>query len=331
MTTAIAIGAFLAILAVSYFLWLAALRLGLKWAKAKNVAWWRIAAATLVIFGLQLSIDQAPRAFSFPAPAVALLAAQLAVGVVVSCLVIARLFNLSLGRAFQAWLPTLLAGIASAAIVTLVFRPFLVEAFKLPTNAMAPTLLGEHRLGVCPVCGRPAFGAPLEDSYGEPLLICEAFHVSEVEEGNAQARGDRILVLKTLAPRRWDLIVFRYPEDPSIMFVKRLVGLPGETVTIDEGAVWIDGERLTPPEELAGIEYLSEMPGGGRLSGSPSSPARLGSDEYFVLGDFSARSKDSRLWRRSSPGHNAYAVPEDHLVGVVTHIYWPPPRWRVVR
>ena len=55
----------------------------------------------------------------------------------------------------------------------------------------------------------------------------------------------------------------------------------------------------------------------------------LGLDEYFVLGDFSARSKDSRLWQDGAPGHLPYAVPSDHIIGVVTQIYWPPERWRV--
>jgi hypothetical protein len=59
--------------------------------------------------------------------------------------------------------------------------------------------------------------------------------------------------------------------------------------------------------------------------------ARLGEDEYFVLGDFSAMSKDSRLWGEGAPGHHPFAVPESHLRGVVTHIYWPPDRWRILR
>ena len=62
-----------------------------------------------------------------------------------------------------------------------------------------------------------------------------------------------------------------------------------------------------------------------------SRPAKLGDDEYFVLGDFSPQAKDSRLWREGAPGHTPYAVPASHIRGVVTHIYWPPKRWRILR
>ena len=56
----------------------------------------------------------------------------------------------------------------------------------------------------------------------------------------------------------------------------------------------------------------------------------LADDEYFVLGDFTWRSVDSRFWEEGAVGHNPYAVPESHLHGVVTHIIWPPSRWRGV-
>jgi hypothetical protein len=67
------------------------------------------------------------------------------------------------------------------------------------------------------------------------------------------------------------------------------------------------------------------------MSGTKDRPAVLADDEYFVLGDFSAQSSDSRWWYEGAPGHNPYAVPRSHVRGVVTHIYWPPQRWRVLR
>lgn len=139
---------------------------------------------------------------------------------------------------------------------------------------------------------------------------------------------------KFLPPRRWDIIAFRYPADPATTFVKRLVGLPGETIFIQDGAVWINGQRIEPPEPLRGIQYLDKMDGlpqGAEICGSKNKPAVLGKDEYFVLGDFSARAKDSRLWDIGAPGHAPYAVPVSYVLGVVTHIYWPPNRCRVLR
>ena len=144
--------------------------------------------------------------------------------------------------------------------------------------------------------------------------------------------GDRILACKFLAPRRWDIIVFRYPEDPSVNYVKRLVGLPGEKLEIRDGAVWINGERLEPPESIRGIHYSPTMYSHGQeISGPGSVPVELGPDEYFVLGDFVDESSDSRLWQNGAPGHPPYAVPASHIVGVVINIYWPPGRWTSFR
>ena len=145
--------------------------------------------------------------------------------------------------------------------------------------------------------------------------------------------SDRFVIAKFLTPRRWDLVVFQYPEDPSTLYVKRLVGFPGEKIHIQDGSVWVDGERQTLPDALQGIEYLSELPDpvGPNLWGTANRPALLGKDEYFVLGDFSATSKDSRLWQHGAPGHNPYAVPASYMKGVVTHTYWPFERWRIHR
>jgi signal peptidase I len=146
--------------------------------------------------------------------------------------------------------------------------------------------------------------------------------------------GDRFIVSKLIKPQRWDIIAFRYPVDPSVNEVKRLVGLPGETVEIDDGAVWIDGKRLTPPAPFERLHYVDEIDGGRwgpKLWGTRLRPAKLGDDECFVLGDFSERSGDSRLWEVWSPDHPSYAVPESYIKGVVTHIYAPCDRLRAFR
>jgi signal peptidase I len=161
------------------------------------------------------------------------------------------------------------------------------------------------------------------------LLICEDFHVTNSVEVDEQVlAADRFLVAKFLPIRRWDLVVFRPPHDPANVYVMRLVGMPGEEIEIINGSVWVNGRKLTPPTSLMGIEYAIEMEGEFRaVWGSPQRPAQLGLDEYFVLGDFSRRARDSRMWEQGAPGHNPFAVPASHLVGVVTHTYWPPARW----
>lgn len=102
----------------------------------------------------------------------------------------------------------------------------------------------------------------------------------------------------------------------------RLVGLPGETVHIEDGAVWINGNRVEHPETIHGLNYVSEFPRMRvDLVGSKERPAVLGNDEYFVLGDFSPVSMDSRLWEQGAAGHNTFAVPQSYIRGVVTHVY----------
>lgn len=71
------------------------------------------------------------------------------------------------------------------------------------------------------------------------------------------------------------------------------------------------------------IEYLPESSDllGTGFWGLKNRPALLGKDEYFVLGDFSVQSNDSRFWQQGASGHNPFAVPESHMKGVVTHTY----------
>jgi signal peptidase I len=143
---------------------------------------------------------------------------------------------------------------------------------------------------------------------------------------------DRVAVNKLLAPRRWDIIAFRWPQDPSYEYTKRVVGLPGEEVVIKEGGIWINGTRAEPPAQIASLRFTpgpDGLPEG--ISGSEKHPARLGMDEYFVVGDFALASSDSRVWRQGAPGHPPFAVPRGYIEGVVGLIYWPPARWRLFR
>jgi len=320
-------------------LWALFLRLGLRWAKVPDVTTRRILLTTAIVIGLGVVFTILSR-FATPSSVVQLIflgLIQLAASVIVPCLVISKVFKARFRRAMQAWLPTLLATAVMVAIALLVVRPFLYEGFFIPTNAMAPTLVGNHRQAQCPQCGHQAYGSAMDRQYAspyQPQMICDNFHVTQ--ESNLDElvhSGDRIAVAKFFTPQRWDMIVFQSPRDPESTFVKRLVGLPGEKIHIEDGAVWVNGKRQTPPDSIRGIEYLSEAHHRPELEpwGSADRPALLGDDEYFVLGDFSAQSHDSRFWRDGAPGHNLFAVPVSYLKGVVTHTYWPPHRWRIHR
>lgn len=116
----------------------------------------------------------------------------------------------------------------------------------------------------------------------------------------AYESGDRLIVRRWRAPERWDAVVLRSPTDARRLIVKRVVGLPGETVTLREGRVWVSGEKLRNPPVVDGVYY-----------GAPGHPTwRLGPDEWLVLGDNQIVSIDSRNWDHA-PG-----APGRLIVGV---------------
>lgn len=340
LSTIVYAAVFVGLLLASAGLWAWFLRLGLRWAKVPDVTLRRVVFTTVIVIIAQCATSVL-LLFASRSPDAQLILLgylELAAAVVVPCVVISTVFEIRFRGAVQAWLPTLLATVVTLAFAHLVVRPFLYEAFVTPANSMAPTIIGPHWRGTCPVCGKSNYCSPGDERYDMvdlPQMICDEFHVTTASDIEKSVySGDHFTVAKIYTPRRWDLVVFQYPEEPSALYVKRLVGLPGEKIHIDDGSVWVDGVRQTAPESMRGIEYLSELPDyriKTGLWGSVSRPALLGPDEYFVLGDFSAHSNDSRLWEQGTPGHNPFAVPESHMKGVVIHTFWPPHRWRVHR
>ena len=110
------------------------------------------------------------------------------------------------------------------------------------------------------------------------------------------------------SPERGDIIVFREPVREDRDFVKRVIGLPGERIEIHSGSVFIDGAELDEP-------YLADTNLSGEMKCIPrSTNCRLGSEQYFVLGDNRPNSNDSRAWG---------AVPEENIIGKVWFVYWP--------
>ena len=105
-------------------------------------------------------------------------------------------------------------------------------------------------------------------------------------------------------PERGDIIIFKYPDDTSQNFVKRIIGLPGETVEIIDGVTYIDGVAL---EE----DYLAETP-----YEEDFGPYVVPEGCYFVMGDNRNNSKDSRYWENTF-------VPEDYIIGKALFCYWP--------
>lgn len=151
-------------------------------------------------------------------------------------------------RPQSGWRETI-ESVVVAFILAFLFRTFEAEAFVIPTGSMAPTLYGRHKSCACEQCGFTfTFGAseeiPKESGHYEPLSrIHTAFCPNCSWENNVKDlpvfKGDRILVNKfpfeVSTPKRFDVIVFKFPEDPKTNYIKRLVGLPGDRLKIERG------------------------------------------------------------------------------------------------
>ena len=167
-----------------------------------------------------------------------------------------------------------------AFVLAFLFRTFEAEAFVIPTGSMAPTLMGRHCDTTCPQCGYPVQAGVHESLDGLRTLVCpncryEADYSSaqfDPREGRTVTgrdshlnprvySGDRIIVSKfpyeVSDPKRWDVAVFRYPATANTNYIKRIVGLPRETLRIFNGDVYTRPAGQTdfviarkPPEKV---------------------------------------------------------------------------------
>lgn len=160
-----------------------------------------------------------------------------------------------------------------AFVLAMIIRTFVVQAFKIPTGSMRPTLI----------------------------------------------EGDRILVNKFIykfrEPQRGEVIVFKYPEDTKLAFIKRLIGLSNESLEIKNGKIYIEGNIVE--EKILSSKYYYNRGDYGELDKTVEIPA----DGLYALGDNSGNSRDSRYWG---------FIPRKNMIGKAMLIYWPPYRMRLI-
>lgn len=143
-----------------------------------------------------------------------------------------------------------------AIVLAFVLRAFVIEAFVIPTGSMAPRLMGEHWQLTCPACGYEyAYGVPedmrrRQDAFrraketptGARCPNC-AFEFPYTSLPDYIHNGDRVLVMKYLyrfsPPQPWDVVVFKNPQNNRENYIKRLIGLPGETLQIVHGDIFV--------------------------------------------------------------------------------------------
>lgn len=173
-----------------------------------------------------------------------------------------------------------------AFILAMFVRTFVVQAFKIPTGSMRPTLLEGDLILV----NKFIYGAKI------PFTSCRLPKVRE--------------------PQRGDVIVFIYPEDPKKDFIKRLVATESEAVEIKNGTVYINGRPLLDTNFSRRYYYnRGDFAQEGQKIVVPK-------DSFFVMGDNSASSQDSRYWG---------FVPKKNVLGNAILIYWPLNRIRIIK
>ncbi len=193
-----------------------------------------------------------------------------------------------------------------AVTLAVIIRTFLFEPFNIPSGSMKPTLLVGDYLFV----NKPAYGY---SRYSFPFGLAPL-------EGRVWDKP----------PARGDVIVFKLPTDPSIDYIKRLIGLPGDTVQVLQGELYINGQRVEREavglKEMTGpgdykstvMEYIETLPGGAvhriyeqsdyePLDNTPLYSVPDG--HYFMMGDNRDHSQDSRV------NHVVGFVPYENLVG----------------
>ena len=168
----------------------------------------------------------------------------------------------------------------------MIIRTFVIQAFKIPTGSMRPTLLE-----------------------GDIIMVNKFIYGAKIPLVNLR-------LPKFREPKRGDVIVFIYPENPKKDFIKRLVAFAGETVEIKDGTVYINSQPLLD-QVFSRVYYYNR---GEFVNDTQKITVPKGS--YFVLGDNSASSQDSRYWG---------FVPDKNILGKAIIIYWPPGRIRIIK
>lgn len=155
-------------------------------------------------------------------------------------------------------------------------------------------------------------------SYLIVTFVGQRTEVSGSSMETTLSSGDQLIVDKISYrfrdPKRYDIVVFPYRYEENTYYIKRIIGLPGETVQIVDGMVYING---SPLNEHYGNEVIEDP-------GSAAEPITLGDDEYFVLGDNRNNSQDSRA-------SNVGLIQRDELLGRAWVRIWPLDQFGVIK
>jgi len=169
-----------------------------------------------------------------------------------------------------------LEAIATAAVLAMIVMTFIVQAFKIPSGSMIPTL-----------------------SIGDHIFVLKFIYSVKIPFSDT-------ILFHTWAPKRGDVVVFKYPRDEQTDFIKRLIGEPGDTIEIRNKQLYLNGEPVKEPYIIhTDFNLIPERDNFG--------PITVPEGKYFMMGDNRDQSLDSRFWG---------FVSENKIKGRASLIYW---------
>ncbi|HEX4205317.1 MAG TPA: signal peptidase I [Ktedonobacteraceae bacterium] len=144
-------------------------------------------------------------------------------------------------------------------------------------------------------------------------FIIQSYHIDGVSMEPGLNSQELVVVNKTAylfhQPQRGDVIVFHYPVDPRQDFIKRIIGLPGDTIQTNFSQVWVNGVKLNESAYISAPANLTAQ------------KWTVPKNDYFVMGDNRPKSDDSRSWG---------FVPMNNIVGKTVVVYWPISDWEFI-
>ena len=176
-----------------------------------------------------------------------------------------------------------------AGALALFIQTFFIQAFKIPSGSMVPTF-----------------------EIGDRIFVNKFLYSARIPFVNIS-----LPLPSVKQPKRGDIIVFISPEDPKRDLVKRLIAFGGETVEIKDGRIRINGKVVDEPSSIRSVNYYNSGD-----YGKEGCPITIPRNCYYVLGDNSANSRDSRYWG---------FVPKKNLIGKVVLIHWPLYRMKIIK
>lgn len=186
----------------------------------------------------------------------------------------------------KVWACDWIDSIFVAVVFAIIIRTFVIQPFKIPSGSMWPTL-----------------------KEGDVLFVNKFLFGARIPFTDKRLPKVRDL-------KRGDVIVFLYPENPKKAFIKRLVGIPADTVEIRKGTIYINDKPLLE-DDFSQRYYYNYGP-----LAAEDEKITVPKNSYFVLGDNSASSQDSRYWG---------FVPHRNILGKAVIIWWPPNRIRIIK